>query len=273
MKPAARISDMHICPMVTPGTPPIPHVGGPIIMGAPTVLIGMMPAARVGDMAICVGPPDSIAMGSPTVQVAMMFAARMGDPTIHGGMISVGCPTVLIGEAGGGPAAGFPGVSAAATKRPTAAQIQEVQDAIDAGNNQQAIDLAINYYGIDVSNVPNGVQFDATEKAYGVTDFQGNIDLGPAAMASLEELASAIVHETTHANQAAAQRAADPTLTNWPNDTVDTDEAMAYDSELRSAPNTGLTRNAGETEAVRRNEHYNDLSPSEQADFDNGTYP
>jgi uncharacterized Zn-binding protein involved in type VI secretion len=67
MKPAARISDMHICPMVTPGTPPIPHVGGPIIMGEPTVLIGVM------------------------------MAARMGDPTLHGGVITLGCPTVLIG--------------------------------------------------------------------------------------------------------------------------------------------------------------------------------
>jgi uncharacterized Zn-binding protein involved in type VI secretion len=59
-KPAARIGDMHTCPMATPGTPPIPHVGGPITMGSTTVLIGNMPAARVGDMATCVGPPDTI---------------------------------------------------------------------------------------------------------------------------------------------------------------------------------------------------------------------
>lgn len=97
MKPAARISDMHTCPMVTPGTPPIPHVGGPIIKGEPTVLIGMMPAARMGDLCTCVGPPDSIAMGSPTVLIGMMMAARMGDPTVHGGIITLGCPTVLIG--------------------------------------------------------------------------------------------------------------------------------------------------------------------------------
>ncbi len=105
MKPAARIGDMHVCPMVTPGTPPIPHVGGPVSVGEPTVLIGMMPAARMGDMCTCVGPPDAIAMGSPTVQTAMMMQARMGDPTIHGGMISVGFPQVLVGEA----ASGFPG--------------------------------------------------------------------------------------------------------------------------------------------------------------------
>ncbi|HUV94730.1 MAG TPA: PAAR domain-containing protein [Anaerolineae bacterium] len=66
-QPAARLGDMHACPMVTPGTPPVPHVGGPIIMGSVTVMIGMQPAARGGDMATCVGPPDSIAMGCVTV--------------------------------------------------------------------------------------------------------------------------------------------------------------------------------------------------------------
>ena len=69
---AARVGDMHVCPMVTPGTPPIPHVGGPILPpGSPTVLIGGMPAARMGDMAVCVGPPDSIVMGCMTVMIGM----------------------------------------------------------------------------------------------------------------------------------------------------------------------------------------------------------
>ncbi|WP_027146923.1 MULTISPECIES: PAAR domain-containing protein [Methylobacter] len=94
-QPAARISDMHVCPMVNPG--PVPHVGGPIAMGAPTVLIGGMPAARVGDMAVCVGPPDSIIKGSATVMIGGMPAARMGDSTAHGGTIVIGNPTVLIG--------------------------------------------------------------------------------------------------------------------------------------------------------------------------------
>ena len=95
MGAAARITDMHTCPMVT-GI--IPHVGGPILPpGEPTVLIGGMPAARVGDMAVCVGPPDTIAMGSATVMIGGMPAARMGDVTAHGGTIVVGCPTVLIG--------------------------------------------------------------------------------------------------------------------------------------------------------------------------------
>ena len=97
MPPAARISDMHVCPMVTPGTPPVPHVGGPITVGCPTVMIGFMPAARVGDMCTCVGPPDTIAMGSFTVMIGGMPAARMGDLTAHGGSISVGFPQVMIG--------------------------------------------------------------------------------------------------------------------------------------------------------------------------------
>lgn len=67
---AARVGDMHVCPMVTPGTPPIPHVGGPILPpGGVTVLIGGVPAARMGDMCVCVGPPDSIVMGCPTVLI------------------------------------------------------------------------------------------------------------------------------------------------------------------------------------------------------------
>jgi uncharacterized Zn-binding protein involved in type VI secretion len=93
-QPAARIADMHVCPMVTVL---VPHVGGPIAMGAPTTLIGAMPAARLGDMAICVGPPDVIVLGSFTVLIGGMPAARMGDLTAHGGTIVMGMPTVLIG--------------------------------------------------------------------------------------------------------------------------------------------------------------------------------
>jgi uncharacterized Zn-binding protein involved in type VI secretion len=84
--------------MVTPGLPPIPHVGGPILpAGCPTVLIGGQPAARVGDMAMCVGPPDVIAMGAMTVLIGGQPAARMGDNTVHGGVIVMGLPTVMIG--------------------------------------------------------------------------------------------------------------------------------------------------------------------------------
>ncbi len=97
MPPAARISDMHTCPMQTPGVPPIPHVGGPIIKGMPTVLIGNLPAARVSDMCVCVGPPDTIIKGSATVLIGGLPAARMGDSTVHGGTIILGFPTVMIG--------------------------------------------------------------------------------------------------------------------------------------------------------------------------------
>ena len=94
-QPAARLTDMHVCPMLTAL---VPHVGGPIAApGCPTVLIGGLPAARVGDMAVCVGPPDAIALGSFTVLIGGQPAARMGDLTAHGGSIVLGCPTVLIG--------------------------------------------------------------------------------------------------------------------------------------------------------------------------------
>ena len=92
---AARVGDMHVCPMVN-GT--VPHVGGTVMPpGCPTVLIGGMPAARVGDMLVCTGPPDTIIKGSATVMIGGMPAARMGDTTAHGGTIVAGCPTVIIG--------------------------------------------------------------------------------------------------------------------------------------------------------------------------------
>jgi uncharacterized Zn-binding protein involved in type VI secretion len=94
MPPAARVGDMHTCPLVT-GV--VPHVGGPILPpGAPTVLIGGMPAATLGSMCTCVGPPDSIIKGSVKVMIGGKPAARMGDSTAHGGVITVGYPTVMI---------------------------------------------------------------------------------------------------------------------------------------------------------------------------------
>ena len=93
--PAARVTDMHVCPMVTVL---VPHVGGPIIPPcAPTVLIGNLPAARIGDMAICVGPIDVIVLASFTVITMGMPQARIGDMTAHGGVIVTGDPTVLVG--------------------------------------------------------------------------------------------------------------------------------------------------------------------------------
>jgi uncharacterized Zn-binding protein involved in type VI secretion len=94
-QPAARVTDMHVCPMLTVL---VPHVGGPVLPpGGITTLIGMLPAARVGDMAVCVGPPDVIVLGSFTVLIGGQPAARMGDLTAHGGTIILGEFTVLIG--------------------------------------------------------------------------------------------------------------------------------------------------------------------------------
>ena len=95
MPPASRITDMHVCPMVT-GI--VPHVGGPISLGCFTVLTGMLPQARVTDLAICVGPPDMIALGAFTTLVGGLPAARIGDLTAHGGSIVLGLPTVIINK-------------------------------------------------------------------------------------------------------------------------------------------------------------------------------
>ena len=98
MPPAARVTDMHVCPMVTAI---VPHVGGPILPpGSPTVLIDMLPAATVTSMATCVGPPDMIVMGSLGVMINSLPAARLLDPTVHGGVIMMGSPTCIIGEIG-----------------------------------------------------------------------------------------------------------------------------------------------------------------------------
>lgn len=98
MPSAARLSDMHTCPMQTPGVPPVPHVGGPIIGPCvATVLIEKLPAAVVGDSCTCVGPPDTIAKGSATVMIGGKPAARIGDTTAHGGSIVLGAATVMIG--------------------------------------------------------------------------------------------------------------------------------------------------------------------------------
>ena len=98
-KPASVVGDMTVCPLATPGTPPIPHVGGPVIgPGCLTVVIGGRPAAVVGDSTFCVGPPNKIVMGSTSVMIGGKPAARVGDTTAHGGTImGPGVPTVIIG--------------------------------------------------------------------------------------------------------------------------------------------------------------------------------
>jgi uncharacterized Zn-binding protein involved in type VI secretion len=249
---AAAGADIHAC--VTPSPVP-PHGPGVVITGSPTVTINNLTACRVGDTILeALGPPNMIAMGMPTVII--------GD---------VGMGMGSFGQAGG---VNSP-VQALATRRPSAAEIQEIQDALDAGNRQRATDLAVRYYGINTANVPGGVRYDATVADYGVTSFNGRIRLGPTAFSSPEVLASTIAHETTHSNQAAAMRASDPTLTGWPNSTVDYDEAVAYDTEVRSAHQTGLESNPGEYEIARsrRETHRGNLSADDQTDYGNGGYP
>ena len=110
-QPAARVTDLQVCAVVTVL---VPHVGGPIVGGSPNVITGGMPQARILDPCVCLGPPPNfIAMGSMTVMVNGLAAARIGDPTAHGGMISTGFPTVLIGDLSGAPS-GSVGISAAA---------------------------------------------------------------------------------------------------------------------------------------------------------------
>jgi len=122
-KPAARLTDLHVCPMVDVLKP---HVGGPITgPGSPKVVIGGMPAAVMGDMCTCVGPPDTIMLGSAGVMIGGKPAARMGDITAHGGVISIGLPNVLIGEVGAG-AGGSGGGSAAAMNKLGAGVMKDV---------------------------------------------------------------------------------------------------------------------------------------------------
>ena len=125
--PAARITDMHTCPMVT-GT--VPHVGGPVVLGSPNVITGSLPQARVGDMLTCVGPPDFVAKGSMGVYVNGIPAARLGDQTAHGGVIVAGLPTVLIGDLGGG---GGGGGGVAMAYAAFEAQVKVLMDAAKSG--------------------------------------------------------------------------------------------------------------------------------------------
>ena len=173
-KPAARLSDMHVCPMITVL---VPHVGGPVIgPGCPTVLIGGMPAAVMGDMCTCVGPPDPIILGSTGVLIGGKPAARMGDMTAHGGSIVLGCFTVLIGEAGGGGGGGggaaAPAVDLGKVGAKTAAALA----------NKQALEQAANE-GNDNAESTNKEDFNAQftlvdEAEIGIADVDYEIETG-----------------------------------------------------------------------------------------------
>lgn len=265
MPSAVRVSDSHVCPV---------HGGGPVAgPGCPTVLIGGQPAARVRDVAACPGAPDAIIFGSATVFMGGMPAARTMDATAHGGFLGPGCPTVLIG----GPKVVFPVVHAFAAKKPSEREREEIQAALDSNQPQFAIDLTLRYFGIDASNVPGGPHWNPTESNYGTTRFSGAMDIGTPALVSPDVLASTLVHETTHANQAAMQRARGSGGTEWPDGagSVNYDEAGAYQAELQSAGNTGLVANQPEHQLAksRLGDHYDQLPALWQTAFDDGKYP
>ncbi len=152
------MGDFHMCPMVTPGTPPIPHVGGAIMVGMPTVLIGNMPAATLGSMCTCVGPPDTIILGSMGVLIGNKPAARMGDMCAHGGMIAVGFPTVIIGEM----SPGGPSPVAVAVMVATA-MIQAVQiDLLKGGQdtvNQSRVNAVVLHTAVMTQAAATGAAF------------------------------------------------------------------------------------------------------------------
>ena len=133
--PAATLGDMHVCPMVTPGTPPIPHVGGPITLGSVGVLIGGKPAARMGDMAVCVGPPSSIILG---------------------------CMTVLIGEAGGGGGGGGAGAGGGGGGGTgSAGNAAKISASTANIENNKVSDHTLDVEFIDKATLPvGGLQYD-----------------------------------------------------------------------------------------------------------------
>lgn len=175
-KPAARLTDFHTCPLVD-GL--VPHVGGPIISpGCPTVLIGGLPAARVGDMAVCNGPPDVIAEGSPTVFIGGAMAARLGDATVHGGVIVEGDPTVLIGDGGGGGDSGGGNVSLSAHIDSDGSSIDLAKTWLDAseaaasfGDDDNKLFLLSAHAEVD-----SEVSYDLDERKFDVTLIRAEVD-------------------------------------------------------------------------------------------------
>ncbi len=144
---------MTACPMVTPGTPPVPHVGGPIIPTcSPNVITCFMPQARVGDKSVCVGPVATIIRGSATVLVNNKPAARMGDQTSHGGAIVTGCPTVLIGEA----AIVVPPVVAPSVLSPVCAGLQQEMDELTEAATMARLSAAAYDDPPSDENLPEG---------------------------------------------------------------------------------------------------------------------
>ena len=247
MPPAARVSDMHVCPMVT-GI--VPHVGGPILPpGAVQVLIGFLPAARVGDMLVCVGPPDVIAKGSMTVLIGGQPAARMGDLTAHGGTIVLGFPTVMIGDAGGGggggggasggvATAGTAGAAGTAGNGPFATQDAAATNALTAANTQSI--AANREYGGVIYRGSDG-QYYSTGPAAGTDQgFNPASAPAPAGTTVVGDYHTHGDYSTADPKTGAAVRTSDPA-----HDDFNSDQFSATDKTGIAADGAGVRGYAG----------------------------
>jgi uncharacterized Zn-binding protein involved in type VI secretion len=238
MPPAARVTDMHTCPMVT-GV--VPHVGGPILPpGEPTVLIGFLPAARVTDKCLCVGPPDIIVKGSPTVWIGKRFAARVLDLTVHGGVIVLGCPTVLIGDTGtGSPLAPVPGVpGSTGTNGPFATQDEAALAALQAAN-PQSIHENREFSGL-IYRGPDG-QYYYTGPARGEP-----AGANPAADAPAPPGVTVVGDYHTHGDYSTKDAAGDPVRTSDPSqDAFNSDNFSTTDRNGIAADGAGTPGYAG----------------------------
>jgi uncharacterized Zn-binding protein involved in type VI secretion len=213
---------MHTCPMWT-GL--VPHVGGPVAVGAPTVFVGALPAARMGDMLICAGPPDAIAKGSMTVMIGGIPAARVGDMTVHGGIVTVGMPTVMIGDAGGGPA----GMS---VTRTFFGQLL-VGNAIVIEGSPQFQAAVMNRLAI-IASTPSGRQMlanvDGSGKTMTITEFTGpNSYAGPDSF-----------EDATAAGQPVFDGAGNPINSWWGLGSQETGTGDGSDVSVRFNPNLTL---------------------------------
>ena len=244
--PAARVGDMHVCPMVT-GI--VPHVGGPILPPcAMTVLTGMMPQARVSDMCVCVGPPDMIAMGAMTVLVMSMPAARISDMTVHGGVIILGEPTVLIGDAGGG-AGGAAGLAGPLTP----AQILTLQARGEA--------LVMLQKAIDDLTIWDMDTQQRAQKWFGSSDEAVRQKMLDRATNARNKLASFGPDNFVPAE--AGQE--DCYAYVYPND----DTKMYLGNDFESAPLTGANSKAGTM--VHESSHYNTVGGTDDEELADGT--
>ena len=228
-KNAARQTDPHHCP----ATDPSPHTGGPILAPCfPRVMIGGQAAARVTDTAQCTGATDTITTGVRSVKIGGLDAAIMCSRPVHAGQVQRGCPSVWLAPSNFA-------VQSGANRVPTEAEYNDILDALNDGRDQDAVDLTVQHYGLDVSNA-TAVTYDPTipSNVLGRCNTSGHIRVGPDARVSPEWIASTIVHESTHANQATLLggggwgASGSERRMYW--------DVVAYDTEMAEAHNTGI---------------------------------